>query len=79
MSELKQFDMILEEHHTPAEQPIINSGLRDKVEQRLIRHRSSNPELNEALRRLHQLRVEKKRMEKEIARYERLVEAFLLS
>ena len=74
----EQFDMILEEHHKPAEQPI-NSGLRDKVEQRLIRHRSSNPELNEALRRLHQLRVEKKRMEKEIARYERLVEAFLLS
>ena len=51
------------------------TGLRDSVEKRLCSHRSSDPELHAALRRLHQLRVQKHRLDKQIIRICLLLES----
>lgn len=80
--DIEDFERILEEHGYQYEHCWItstNKGSRDIVENRLVSHRSSNPELNAALRRLHQLRVQKKNLDAEISRLERLVKAIKLA
>ena len=79
--DIKEFDLILEEHkkQQPHNSSSTMTGLHELLETRMVSHRSSNPELNYALRRLHQLRVEKRRLDREILRMERLVKAFELS
>jgi hypothetical protein len=80
---IEEFERILEDHKNQHEHcwitSPVNRGLRDIVENRLVSHRSSNPELNAALRRLHQLRVQKKNLDAEILRVERLVEALRIA
>jgi transcription elongation GreA/GreB family factor len=63
----REFDKIIDEHNIEHEEEQEDSTvLRKIVEKRMKSHRSSNPKLHFALRRLHRLRQKKKEIEKEI-------------
>jgi hypothetical protein len=67
MTDIGQFNFGLVEPRNP------HDSLRNVVEKRLLYHRSSNSDLHTALKRLHQLRVQKKHLDQEIIKFERVL------